>query len=297
MKYKYLVRMKDNKLYKTKSFYGLQMRGVTISMIFALTLLLSLNFVSAGTEFWQTKEDLGNGTIKNHLVLIYDKENFNILDTSTLGTSLYDIILSHFFGFRNVISSSGLVADYVSGNNPYEVYLLYNIYPKQFNIANPLQKVDNCNWVIYYWAKSSSNAVVVLNETYTEQTGDVSNAKYFMRLYDGDSLMADQICKFEDNTFDELSLPAEMQIVTASWECKACQYYEWSVQNKNIVKAKSIGENIVEISGYIKKFFKLNFEIWLSLFWIFLILMIFVALGFLFLSVYWIYKYLSGVIR
>ena len=89
----------------------------------------------------------------------------------------------------------------------------------------------------------------------------------------------------------------DMQLVTPTWECKACQLYEYSVQQKDITKAQVIGNNVVTISDYIKKLFVLNFEIWLMLFWIFLILMILVGVGLIFFGVFWVYSYLRKLTK
>ena len=72
---------------------------------------------------------------------------------------------------------------------------------------------------------------------------------------------------------------------------------EWSVLEKDILKADTIGDNVVTISDYIKRLFLLNFEIFLALFWIFLILMVFGAISLIFLGVYWIFALLKGVMK
>lgn len=236
-----------------------------IILFMALTILL-IGIASAEIQFYQEKLDMGNGTIQNHLTIFYEK-------------------------------SGSLTADnYVSGNNLYEVYLLYNLYPQKWNTDNPNYKVDKCNLIIQFSGHRSS-PIMVINQSYTDADSDIMGGKYFMKLNDGDGMIVDEICYFKDKNYHELDIPAEMQIVTPSWECKACQYYEWSVREADVVKAKSIGSNVVTISDYIKKLFMLNFEIWLSLFWIFLILMIFVAIGFIFLIGYWLFIYIKNLVK
>jgi hypothetical protein len=73
--------------------------------------------------------------------------------------------------------------------------------------------------------------------------------------------------------------------------------YEWSLVENNIEKTRSISENIVTVSTYIKKLFLLNFEIALMIFWVFLILMVFVAIGFIFVFIFWLYVYLKRMVR
>jgi len=242
------------------------MKKQIILTIFAFLLLVSISFASAEIQFWQQKYDMGNGTLQNHLIAFYSKGGFGITD------------------------------DYVSGNNPYEAYILYNIYVKKFNAENPNIKIDNCDLIVNFAGKVG-NTTIILNKSYTEIDDDIFNAKYFIKLKDGEGIIADQICYFQNKSYDDLEFPVDMQLVTSSWECKACQYYEWSVQEENIAKTKSIGDNIVSISNYIKQLFMLNFEIWLALFWIFLILMIFTSIGLIFIGIYWLAIYFKRIIR
>ena len=243
------------------------MKKQILMLMLGMILLISISSISAEISYWQTKENIGNGTIKNHLVLFYSKGGFGISD------------------------------DYVSGNNPYEVYLLYNVYVNKWNTENPNYKISDCNLVIKFWGHLENTTAVVFNQTWTGTDPDVLNVKYFMRLSDGDGLLADEICDYTNSTYTGLELPAEMQIVTPSWECKACQYYEWSLVEGDVAKAQTIGDNVVSVSGYIKKFFMLNFEIWLALFWLFLIIMIFISISFIFVGVYWLFLYLKNVTK
>jgi hypothetical protein len=245
------------------------MKKEIILFAFAILLLGSMiNLTKAEASFWQTREDWGNGIIKNHLVVQYSKDGF------------------------------GIAKDYVSGNNPYEVYLWYNFYVQKWNADNPTHRITYCEWLIRYSSGiENSTTIILVNQNFTQNDADLFNAKYFVRMYHNDYLYADQICHFLNNTFSDLYIPAEMQIVTPTWECKACQYYEFSVTEKDVVKAKDIGDKVVETSNYIKKLFLLNFEIWLAMFWFFLILCIFIGVGLIFVIMYFLFLYLKRVIK
>ena len=82
-----------------------------------------------------------------------------------------------------------------------------------------------------------------------------------------------------------------------TWECKECQYYEWALMERDWAKADLIGDNFVNVLGIIKQFVLLNFEIWLALFWVFLILLLFVAMSSIFLGIYWAYLFLRHTIK
>lgn len=177
-------------------------------IIFAFLLFISINLISAEASFWQTRESIGNGTIKNHLVVQYSKDGF------------------------------GIAKDYVSGNNPYEVYLWYNFYVKKWNIDNPNYRITYCEWNVLFWGAIENTTTYVVRQNFTQDDPDLFNAKYFMRLNHNDGLIADQICHFQNNIYTDLYIPAEMQIITPTWECKECQYYEWSVTKKILLKQR-----------------------------------------------------------
>ena len=237
-------------------------------ILFLLCMIFLIGIASAEVKFYQDILDMGNGTIKNHLTFSYDKG-----------------------GYLNPHD------DFVSATNSLEVYLLYDIYPQQWNGANPNFQIDFCELVIRYANHLENFTSVLINQTYTENDNDIFSVKYFVKINDGDTLYADGICHFQDTTYSQLLLPVEIQLTTPTWECKACQYYEWSILEKDISKAETIGGNVVTVSDYIKKLFLLNFEILLALFWIGLILMIFVCLGLIFTVAYWFWLYLTKISR
>jgi len=231
--------------------------AITISMIFLLTIM---PMISAEIQYFQVKQDLGNGTIQNLITAWYDKTGF-------------------------------YSEDYITGNNPLDVYVLFNIYPKTWNSANPSSKVDYCEWKVSFWQSGNATTIIV-NENYTQYDTDIMGDKYFVRMRDGEGITAYQKCYFENHSYTDLYLPMEMQLLTPSWECKECQYYLWSLTERDIIKAKAVGDNVVEVSTYIKKLFLLNFEIWLAFFWFFLILIIFASISLIFVGIYWLFLFL-----
>ena len=246
-----------------------------IAGIFLILIILMINFCSAELEFWQQKNDYGNGTINNHLAVSYSKTGLAVL---------------------------GETGDYITGSNKFELYLWWNSYIKSWNDAvrraNENYTIDYCNFRVQYIGHLATSPSILLNKNYTEADADVSYDKYFVTLSDGDTMIADITCYSNDTNYNDISLqPMDMQLVTPTWECKACQLYEYSVQQKDITKAQVIGNNVVTISDYIKKLFVLNFEIWLMLFWIFLILMILVGVGLIFFGVFWVYSYLRKLTK
>jgi hypothetical protein len=233
--------------------------------------LFMITLISSEIQYYQQRFNRGNGIIENRATLTYSK--------------------SDEFGFAN---------DYVLASNPLEVYLQYNIYVKTFNNNNPNHLIDYCNLTIRTWKRIESNATIVFNQTYTSNDLDINKAQYFYQLSDGDQAIAVESCKYNnpvDSAIFDLQLPAEMQMVMPTTECKSCQYYLWTTQNADIIKAESIGNNIVRISSYVQRLIILNFEIILALFWVMLILMIFVGIGLIFVVGYWIFLYLWRIAK
>lgn len=237
-------------------------RNALWGMILVVT-LLSITLVSARTEFFQFKQDRGNGTIRNHLFILYDKSS----------------------------------DDFVGGNDAYELYLWYNVYPKQWNSANPNFSVYNCTMIVEQLIQPNNQTAMIFNKTYLPTDEDTFNAQFYITMHDGEYFTAEQECNFVDRNYTQLKLPMEMQIVTPTTECKACQLYEWSLREKDILSAITLDTNRVTISGYIGRLVLLNLDIILALFWIFLILMIFVGISLIFIGAYYLYLYLKGVVN
>lgn len=242
-------------------------------------------------QYWQDKRDLGNGTIENFLSLQYSKMTFQVFQPSHYWFCIH---LGWFCPPSETLFSVG---DYVSGNNPYELYIWYNIYPQKWNTDNPNVFVDNCNFRIDNYKRLQQNSTTILNITYDRNSADMLNEKYFIQLQDGDGISVYQTCYFQNQSYSQLYLPAEMQIVTPTLECKSCQYYEWILQQRNLVKAQNITSNTITTLDYVKKLFSINFEAWLMFFWAFSILMVFVAVSFIFLGLLWFYKYLRRIVK
>jgi hypothetical protein len=135
------------------------------------------------------------------------------------------------------------------------------------------------------------------NETITKDDPDIFRDKYFVRLKQGDSMRSELNCVYENNRPEKFEIPASMTIVTPTWECKSCQYYEWSVIERDILKAESIGANTVEVVDYIKRLISLNFEIVIAMFWIALIFVTGLSTSLIFVAIYWLFLFLRRYIK
>lgn len=187
--------------------------------------------------------------------------------------------------------------DYISGNNPLNVYLFYSIYVKSWNEKNPSYRVDYCNLTIQSITGVQQTAELIYTEVITENDEDINNAKYFIQLNKNDVFIADIYCKYENQIPEKLQMPETMQIVMPSWDCKACQYYEWLQQEQSIRKSILTGNNTKTIINYITDFISLHYEIILTLFWIFLILILYTVIALIFIVGFWMYEYIRRKVK
>lgn len=274
------------------------MKKIYLILFASLFIVLNLSFLMAEIQFSQTKNNLGNGTISNRLVLGYSKNKFGVVVPfgNTQCNNLFLLLL-----FPSLCSNPAITSvspsDYITGNNPFEMYIQYNIYPKTFNSNNPNFKIDYCNFKLQYWASLENTPITLFEQNYTDKDEDINKAQYFFRMFDGDLAIGQETCYYENQSFDELILPMEMTMVTPTNQCKSCQYFLWSKLERDVSKAKSIGDNVSQISSFIQKIILLNFEIALALFWISLILIIFIVIGLIFLVGYWVFLWLWKVMN
>ncbi len=179
--------------------------------------------------------------------------------------------------------------NFIKGDSPLEFYVQFDITVDTWNGANPDFRVDFCNFTTRTFS-GIQNATIDFTQLFTD---DNINDKHFVRLKSGELWVADIDCRFGGlNT--SLQIPATMQIVTPTFECQACQFYKWTRIEADILKAESIGNNVVEVTEIMKKFVRLNFEIILTIFWIVLILVAVHSTGLLFLGLVWMLGYLKS---
>lgn len=228
-----------------------------------LLVLLCVNLISA-VEYFQTKTILDNNVVRNHIYVLRGED----------GTD-----------------------DYIKDNRPLEVVIDYRSYVTDWNLKNRNYSVDYCNLTIVslpYGASSNDSSRVVFTKNLSY---NYENAKYYMRLNKKDGFMVDMDCKFNKNSIAILDIPADISISTPTNSCKACQYFEWTQQEVSITKAEDIGIKRIVVVEYIKKLFIINYGNILVLFWIFLIMMLVLTFGFIFIGIYGVYLYIEGLIK
>jgi hypothetical protein len=239
------------------------MKNKILIFMLALFLLISIANISA-VQYWQQKFFIGNDTSRIRAVVFYE-------------TSIGE--------------------NYIKGGKSFDSYVWYNIYPVKWNTENPNYAVEYCNISVYFWERFENSTYPIFNRTYTTLTDDDFNAKYYVQMQEGDGYIVDGFCKFLGTRPNNLEMPMDFSIVTPTWECKSCQLYEWTLLERDIVKAKNIGTKTSTIMDYIKELVLLNYEFIIILFWFILILLASSSVGLIFIGVYWLFLYLRNIAK
>jgi len=235
-------------------------------MMFAILLLVSMtSLVEGKISYWQQK----------------------LIDRTPVNETLDNTTTIH-----AVVEYTKDTDNFVKGGRPLEFYVGYDIYIETWNKLNPDYSVEFCNYTAKTFP-SASNVSFNVNRLYTDDFRDV---KHFFKLDDGDFFQVDIDCHF-NSTNTSIQIPASLQIVTPTFECKACQFYENSVVERDIIKAELVGNNVVSVSETIRKFIQLNYEIWLALFWVVLIIVAVHSTGLIFVGLIWLFGYLKSLVE
>jgi hypothetical protein len=241
-------------------------------LIVMLGIVLLLNLVSAIQVFQSNQYVLlDNSTSRKIASVVYQPNVYSI---------------NPFF-----LSATNVLQDYIPNGKPFEFSLQYFSFIETWNKANPNNNVDFCKMNIVKFSGLSNqsiyisnDSVLLFNDTFY---GDQELSTYFVRLNPYEDVVIILDCHFTGNR--TLEMPMDFTIITPTWECKACQLYEWSKTEVTILKAGQIGKNKVELSEWIKGLFSLNYEILLVLFWIAIFIITLLVLSMIFLGAYYFY--------
>lgn len=185
-----------------------------------------------------------------------------------------------------------LLLDKIKDNRPFEFYVQYYSFFADWNIANPDNYIEYCNLIVNYLPQPSGSSIQLLNINITD---NLETSKSFIRLNNRESAIIDLRCVFREANGRVLELPIDYSIVMPTWECKACQFYEWSKVEATLIKATTINDFVKDNVEFIKNLLILNYNNIIIIFWIFLILGLLSALVLVFAIFQWIYLYLKGL--
>jgi hypothetical protein len=92
-------------------------------------------------------------------------------------------------------------------------------------------------------------------------------------------------------------LVGQFDVFLPSYECKGCEEYTLEELSNQIEKNEEITLNELTIYENIQKAVDWNFTIWLIISWIIKIGFIIIAVGLIFVSVYYFYQFLQDIAR
>jgi hypothetical protein len=236
-----------------------------------LLFLLVLPLISARVQFYQHKSINPtiqgvkiNGTIQDFIFLQYDAD----LD------------------------------DFIS-TNVYEPYVWYTMYIKKWNQMNPSYIIEWCNFTVLQRLNKESNLSIVYNQLFTNESFDIENGKYFLRMIDGDTAHFRFMCKYqnESQVLMNVDTPETMQIITTTNECKSCQFYEWTIQQRAINKALTISDYRIKTTSRIYDLISINLQNVLAGFWFMLIVILIAGVSLIMLGLYWSFLFLEKLTK
>lgn len=236
----------------------------------------------------------GEVTYSNSEHPVNPKMNVNIED---LGSPYLWFISIFDFSGRFIYNpsdplSSILPEDSIASGKPLEFYFLFSTYIDDWNNKAPNNKVNYCNFTVYYDSAQAGTSTSVYSIV---SASTIQNARYFVKLNKGDSVNAEMICFFEGNR--TLTIPATFEIVTPTWDCKECQYYEWYKDYIQLSKAQTLSSYNVLTWDFVNKLIQLNYEVVLILFWILMIEIFLFVIGMIIYGVFWLILYLNRLAR
>lgn len=264
--------MKSQQTLKTQMNDKPKMEKRLFISIFAITIfLLTINIASANQYFEYQRFLSDNVTLQKFASMTYQKSDY---DTIKSGNPFQFYIWYH-----------GNAGDWITepqyANNTLKNCNLKVQISKGTSLLNPSDDVS-----------VNQTLITILNQNFTE---NVQSGKYFINLNSLDSAYISLNCVFinslaRPNRFD---MPMDFSVVTPTYECKACQFYEWASEQVVVNKAKSLGDFTTTNLNYISRFFGMFYEIFVIGFWILLIFILLLALGLIFFGISWMFKWMS----
>lgn len=190
--------------------------------------------------------------------------------------------------------------DTISQGKPYESYVWYHTNVGDWNAKSigTNDTVSYCSLIIKWsQANDPSHLVTLFSKNFTSNLDD---GKYFVQLNRGDAYYVYNDCVFNTNqgrTDARFVMPMDFEIVTPTYNCKSCQFYEWQQDQIRLTVASRLGNYSSKNIGYISSLFKMFYDIAIYAFWVALILLVILAVSLIFYGIYFIYSFLTKMAR
>lgn len=268
-------------------------KAIYLGLYFSIIMIILLNSASA-VQFWKydgLRLDNNVSTYKWGVVTYDTFEGSPEIFASSPSWWNYILLPFGLFDAFGVIDSivPNYDTDAIESGKPLEVYVAYNIYPAYWNSVNVNNTISSCSFAIKYSRFNTNGSTTIYQQNFTT---DIANAKYFVKLQKGDTFYVDEQCFFNSPSQRVLQIPADFTIVAPTWNCQACQYYEWLSDQVRLTKAVTLSNYSQDILGYMKNIVLIFYEFFIYAWWFFLILLLLFSVSLIFIGIYWLYNFL-----
>jgi hypothetical protein len=185
--------------------------------------------------------------------------------------------------------------------NPNQIYLTYGLEPiVDWNANNPANQIDWCEINIgetHFYGQPLQNYTITQYSTiFTIENISVTpdSFRHFIDFNEQDRANVTFDCHFTGNPI--IQTPISLSASTPTWECKACQNYNYYKSNLDDAIGEGIQIKTTQIETDIKDFVKLIINISITLFWIIKIMFVIGVIGMIFIGIWWIYLFLRHLI-
>jgi hypothetical protein len=248
------------------------MKNKIIILMTAIFLLISIASISGEEYLWNSVSlDYTDQTVNNHAFYWFD-------DTSETHAGMQKDIPITFY--------------YVVQQLPY-------------NLTNG--NVDWCNLTIthfrniygIFFIPFTEISTSIINTTIETQnvyftTAPVTSGQITINVRKSDTLNADMKCHYENvsDLYEDNILVGQITTYMPSFECNGCSQYDFEQLTYETENAESITQNQLEIYDRVQTVIDWDFQIWLILSWVIKIAFLLLAVGLIFLGVYFFYQFL-----
>lgn len=205
-------------------------------------------------------------------------------------------------------------ANSIGTSKEVELALWYSVQDIPFNLVTYGGSVDWCNFTVIHYQNVYSLLVnnLIINET-TEttnlyfSTGNFTSGLVTIKMKAEDFVSARMVCHYTNvsalqmgtkgyNSLDEV-IVGRFDSLLPAFECDKCEGHSLEDLTNEFEQIDSRTASELSIYDWIQTLVGYNYSLWLYASWIIKILLLFVAVGLIFGSVYWIYDFFNKLAR
>jgi len=190
----------------------------------------------------------------------------------------------------------------IGRNKDIDVSFTYVVEALPYNVSGG--QVDWCNFTINAFHNEYNEEGYLLNTSTETQnvyfgTGGLSTDTITISVRDADDIIADMDCHYTNSStlYQEHALIGKFDTFLPSFECKGCGDYTLEELSGEIERSDEITENEITIYSVFNIIVGLNYQLWTILSWIVKIFFLVFAVGLIFSSVYFLYKFFEDILR